>query len=93
MNQLRFRNKRLKNLYERDMRRGFPDRHVTELREMFTYLQRAEEPADMSIPRWRFKEMQGDMRGVFRLRIDRRWRLLFRWDELGPYQIDYVDDH
>lgn len=31
-------------------------------------------------PGWRFKELHGRRRGTYQVRIDRRYRIRFRWD-------------
>ena len=49
------------------------------MREMLSVLNRARSPEDMDRPGWGFKEMKGDMAGVYRVEVNKKWRILFEW--------------
>ena len=47
----------------------------------------------MDKPGWGFKAMKGDMAGVYRVEVNKKWRSLFEWEDGGPVAIDFVDYH
>ena len=36
---------------------------------------------------------QGDRAGQYCIRINRQWRICFRWSEAGPEDVEIVDYH
>jgi toxin HigB-1 len=51
--------------------------------------------ADLSVlPGNCFEALRGQLRGYHAIRINKQWRLVFRWDdELGEASDLYLDDH
>lgn len=43
-------------------------------------------------PNWRFKELHGHLRGTYQVRIDRKYRLRFRWED-GPVRMQVGEWH
>ena len=41
----------------------------------------------------RLEALVGDRVGQYSIRIDRQWRLCFRWGEQGPEGVEIVDYH
>ena len=41
----------------------------------------------------RLERLRGDRSGQYSIRINRQWRVCFRWDEDGPYDVEIVDYH
>ncbi len=41
----------------------------------------------------RLELLRGDRRGLHSIRINERWRLCFRWTNLGPEDVEIVDYH
>ena len=46
-----------------------------------------------SPPGNRLEALKGDRRGQFSIRVDRQWRLCFRWDDNRAYDVELVDYH
>jgi hypothetical protein len=45
-------------------------------------------------PSNRFEKLSGKLRGYHSIRVNRKWRLVFRWDgERGEASQVYLDDH
>jgi len=44
-------------------------------------------------PANRLEHLKGDRRGQHSIRINRRYRICFRWMELGPEDVEIVDYH
>lgn len=46
-----------------------------------------------SPPGNRLEALKGKLAGYHSVRINRQWRVIFRWTEAGPVDIDIVDYH
>ena len=41
----------------------------------------------------RLERLRGDRSGQYSIRINRQWRICFRWSDDGPYDVEIVDYH
>lgn len=41
----------------------------------------------------RLEALSGDLRGKYSIRINDQWRIVFRWTEQGPSEVEIVDYH
>lgn len=41
----------------------------------------------------RLEALSGDRAGEYSIRINRQWRICFRWGAEGPYDVEIVDYH
>ena len=46
-----------------------------------------------SPPSNRLEALRGDRVGQYSIRINRQWRICFRWDEGDAYEVEVVDYH
>jgi proteic killer suppression protein len=46
-----------------------------------------------SPPGNRLEALKGDRAGQYSIRIDDRWRICFRWERDGAYDVEIVDYH
>ena len=57
-------------------------------------LDAAEELADLRIPPGnRLQKLAGDRAGQFSIRINRQWRICFRWQNGNAYDVEIADYH
>jgi proteic killer suppression protein len=69
---------------------GFADQATRRL----AYLDNAESLNDLSALRSnRLEALSGDRSGHYSIRINRQWRICFRWEEDGPHDVEIVDYH
>lgn len=45
------------------------------------------------LPSNRLESLSGDRRDQYSIRINRQWRICFRWEDDGPYDVEVVDYH
>lgn len=45
------------------------------------------------LPSNRLEALSGDRQGQYSIRINRQWRICFRWCEDGPHDVEVVDYH
>lgn len=59
-----------------------------------TVLDNAESLQDLAgLPSNRLEALSGNREGQYSIRINRQWRICFRWEEDGPYDVEIVDYH
>ena len=57
-------------------------------------LEIAKSLSDLKVPPGnQLKALSGDRQGMHSIRINDKWRICFRWSELGPYDVQIVDYH
>jgi toxin HigB-1 len=57
-------------------------------------LDAAETLADLLVPPGnRLEKLTGDRGGQHSIRINRQWRICFRWSDAGPEDVEIVDYH
>lgn len=44
-------------------------------------------------PGLRLEALRGDRRGQFSVRVNRQYRICFRWTSLGPDEVEIIDYH
>ena len=69
---------------------GFSDLATRRL----TILDNAESMRDLAgLPSNRLESLAGDRAGQYSIRINRQWRICFRWGDDGPFDVEIVDYH
>ena len=67
---------------------------VDQLARRLTYLNEVEELQDLREFRSnRFEALIGKRKGQYSIRINKQWRLCFRWGPDGPEDVEVVDYH
>ncbi len=41
----------------------------------------------------RLEPLRGDLHGLYSIRINEKWRIVFAWSDNGPERVDVVDYH
>ena len=69
---------------------GFADQATRRL----TVLDNTESVRDLAgLPSNRLESLAGDRAGQYSIRINRQWRICFRWGDDGPFDVEIVDYH
>ena len=69
---------------------GFADQATRRL----TVLDSAASLHDLGgLPSNRLESLSGDRMGQYSIRINRQWRVCFRWEDDGPYDVEIADYH
>ena len=89
----RIRHKGLKLFWAKgDASKLRPD-WLKRIRWALTLMHAATEPEALNVPGLSWHVLEGDRSGTFSVRVNRNWRLTYRWDSDGPYDIDLEDYH
>ena len=74
--------------------KGFPSDLVKRTTAMLTALDAAVVLEDLRFPPGNHLEaLKGDRAGQHSVRINRKWRICFRWTPNGPEDVEIVDYH
>lgn len=88
-----FKDQRTRHFFEGKSVRayqGFADQESRRL----TVLDNAVSVQDLAgLPSNRLEVLSGDWAGQYSIRINRQWRICFRWGDNGPYDVKIVDYH
>ena len=91
----------IRSFKDRHTRRFFEGSRVPrfhQLREQatrrLTVLDNAETLQDLAaLPSNRLESLSGDRIGCHSIRVNQQWRICFRWEDDGPYDVEIVDYH
>ena len=86
----RFKHKELRHLFE-GRRNRIDARWRRKIERALAQMNVITSPNELT--HLRCHELTGDRKGCFALHISPNWRITFRWDEHGPYEIDLEDYH
>ncbi|HEV2990607.1 MAG TPA: type II toxin-antitoxin system RelE/ParE family toxin [Candidatus Angelobacter sp.] len=87
------RHKGLKRLYEDGDARGVIQEHVSKLRDILVRLDASHVPSDLDVPGFRLHSLKGDLTGFWSVTVRANWRVIFRFEDGGALDVDYVDYH
>lgn len=83
----------LRRIYERDDARGVNPNHVLRIRRILAELDDAQKPQDLDWPGFRLHPLTGDLRGFWSVRVSGNWRIVFRFVDKEPVDVNLVDYH
>lgn len=88
-----FRSRRTRRFFEGERVHGFQGFAAQATRRL-TVLESAESLRDLAeLKSNRLESLSGDRIGQYSIRINRQWRLCFRWEDEGAYDVEIVDYH
>ena len=88
-----FRDRMTKRLFDGEFVREF-QRFERQARIRLTMLDDADSLGSLAdYPGHRLEKLRGDRVGQYSIRINRQWRICFRWDGEGPSDVEIVDYH
>jgi proteic killer suppression protein len=81
-------------LTERRIPKGVPSSLAGVARRKLVQINAAVLLADLAIPPGnRLEALKGDLRGRHSVRVNDQWRIVFRWTDAGPEDVEIVDYH
>jgi toxin HigB-1 len=81
-------------LQQRRVPKGFPTDIAKVARRKLVPLNNAAVLGDLAAPPGnRLEALRGDLAGRHSIRINDQWRIVFRWTNEGPEQVEIVDYH
>jgi proteic killer suppression protein len=87
------RHKGLKRFFEQDDPSGVNPQHREKLRDILATLHAAPTVAHMDLPGFRLHPLKGALKGFWAVTVRANWRVIFRFEDGGAEDVDYVDYH
>jgi proteic killer suppression protein len=89
-----FRRRIVRLIFEGDVVRGLPRIIQQRARQRLAVLDAATSIGDLAaVPGNRLERLQGDLEGCWSIRVNRQWRICFRWAPPNASDVDIVDYH
>jgi proteic killer suppression protein len=88
-----FRHKGLKKLFETGDRKGVPQDLAPRILRMLDVLDAANDIKDMDLPGFGLHELKGDRKGTWAIKVNKNWRITFRFVSGNAYDVDLEDYH
>ncbi|VAV88299.1 Toxin HigB [hydrothermal vent metagenome] len=88
------RDKRVQQLMDGVVPRRFPTHLARATEKKLKLLDMAERIEDLLVPPSnRLERLRGDRKGLWSIRINRQWRICFRWETDSAYDVEIIDYH
>ncbi|MCQ4631922.1 type II toxin-antitoxin system RelE/ParE family toxin [Shinella sp. CPCC 100929] len=89
-----YRGKLVESVADGTVKKGFPPELVRRAQQLLTVLHAAVTLDDLrSPPGNRLEKLVGNRDGQHSVRINKQWRICFRWTDAGPEDVEIVDYH
>lgn len=89
-----FRDRDTEDVWQRQRLRKFDESTQRMALRKLLILDAAEALSDLRVPPGnRLEKLRGDRVSTYSIRINRQWRICFRWTPAGPEDVEIVDYH
>lgn len=88
-----FRHKGLKLFYEKGDSSKLQPQHINKIRLILTRLDAATSPEMLNEPGYNLHKLSGDLSDFWSIKVDKNYRIIFRFDGESAVDIDYIDYH
>lgn len=86
-----FKHKGLRQLFETGNRRGVQPDLARRIRTLLDWLAAAAEIRDLNMPGFGLHELKGDRAGTWAIKVNKNWRISFRFVAGEVYDVDLED--
>jgi toxin HigB-1 len=81
-------------LVNRVVPKGFPTGQTAAARRKLVQLNNAVVLGDLAVPPGnKLEALKGNLSGRYSVRINDQWRIVFRWTDVGPEDVEILDYH
>ncbi len=89
-----FKDKRTERVFAGEFARGLPETIQVRAKDKMDEVAAALKVEDLLIPPSnRLEKLKGDRRDYWSIRINRQWRLCFKFENGNAYEVEIVDYH
>jgi proteic killer suppression protein len=88
-----FRHKGLKQLFETGKSKQISSDFSARLVRQLDALEQADEPGQLNFPGYDLHELKGERAGTWSMKINKNWRLTFRFEGGNAVDVDLEDYH
>lgn len=87
------RHKGLRLFYEKGDASKLQPLHVNKIRLILTRLDAASMPEEMNVPGYGLHSLTGKLKGFWSVKVDKNYRIIFRFKGENVQDVDYIDYH
>jgi proteic killer suppression protein len=88
-----FQHKGLERFYLTGSSAKIQPAYERRLRMILARLESIHKPEDMKLPGFDFHVLHGDMKDWYSVSVNKNWRIIFKFDGVDVYAVDYIDYH
>jgi proteic killer suppression protein len=88
-----FKHRGLKRLYERGDRSGIRPDLLDTVEDILARLDEADAPQALNLPGYRLHPLKGDLSGFWSVTVRANWRVIFRFQGGGAFDVELIDYH
>jgi proteic killer suppression protein len=88
-----FKHRGLKRLYELGDSRGIRTDLLDRVEDILTRLDNAETAQAMNLPGYRLHRLKGKLKVFWSVTVNANWRIVFRFEDEGAFDVDLIDYH
>ncbi len=88
-----FNHKGLKQFYESENASKLTSEHVNKIRRILTRLDNAASPLEMNVPGYNLHKLSGNLKDFWSVKVDKNFRIIFRFIGEDAADVDFTDYH
>ena len=90
-----FKHKELRLLWEDGKTQKLPAKLVSRIERMLEIIDSASQvPEDFgAFPNWNIHKLSGDLKDYWSIKINKNYRIIFRFHDHDVHDVDYIDYH
>ncbi len=88
-----FKHRGLRLFFVNGSLRGIPSVYSGKITRLLDSLDAALLPEDMNVIGFKFHGLKGTKKGIYSVSVSGNWRITFKFDVSGPFDIDLEDCH
>lgn len=88
-----FSHKGLKQFYETGNASKLTPEHVNKIRRILTRLDNAVSLTEMNEPGYNLHKLSGSLKEFWSVKVDKNYRIVFRFNVEDAFDVDYMDYH
>jgi len=88
-----FQHKGLESFFSKGSYKAIPAQYSSRIERMLDRLDASVVPEDMDLPGFKFHELKGKRKGIYAVSVSGNWRITFKFDGEGAFDVDLEDYH
>lgn len=88
-----FQHKGLRLFYEKGDLSKLQPQHVRKIQNILTRLEAATSPEMLNVPGYGFHRLSGVLKDFWAVKVDKNYRIIFRFEGENACDVDYLDYH
>ena len=89
----KIRHRGLKRLVQSGGEKGIRPDWRRKTKRILAALNVAVSPEELNLPGFGWHKLKGNRNNTYSVLVSRNWRIAFKWDDEGPFDIDLEDYH